>query len=50
MEQEWYLKMLFDHIHEDEKEITTRLTVLEENVRNLTRIVMEEAKRKEEDK
>ncbi len=49
MEQEWYLKMLFDRIHEDEKEITARLTVLEDTVKVLSRMVMEEAKRREEE-
>lgn len=48
--EQWCLKMLFDRIHEDEKEITMRLTVLEETVKDLTRMVLDEAKRREDDK
>ena len=48
MEQE-LLKMLFEQIREDEKEITTRLTVLEDNVRVLSRMIEDEPKRKGEE-
>ena len=49
MEQEWYLKMLFEHIREDQREITTRLTVLEDEVKVLWRMMKDESKRKEEE-
>lgn len=48
--EQWCLKMLFDLIHEDVQNINTRLTVLEETVKSLSRRVLEEAKRREEDK